>query len=404
MQNTTFTPAVHPICAIFPSMPDADMAALAESIRLNGLRHPITLYQGQILDGRHRYHACKAAGVEPRYQQFTGDDAGALALVIDENLKRRHLDISQRAMVAGRIDNYTHGGNRRAGVFQEANLPLENETPNPVSIKQAADDLGVSERSVKTAKSVIADADPDLIAAVDDGRVSVNDAYAEVKRVAAAPDKDKALEQRKRALDDVSEKGGTIAKSAKRQEQIARHAELAAAETPMPTGRYSVILADPPWRYEFSATTSRAIESHYPSMALDEICALPISDLAADDAVLYLWATAPKLREALAVMDAWGFEYKSNMVWVKRSIGMGYWARGRHEHLLIGVKGAFPAPPPDERPDSVIEAPRREHSQKPDEAYELLERLYPNEARLELFARTARFDWQAWGNEAYANK
>ena len=402
MQNTTFTPAIHPICAIFPAMPDTDMAALTESIRTNGLRHPITLYDGKILDGRHRHSACMLAGVEPRYAEFAGDDAAALALVIDENLKRRHLDISQRAMVAARAANLRVGRN-----WQPLHEPTQDysvNSQNKKSAEQVADDLSVGVQAVNRASTIQADADADLIAAVDDGRVSVNDAYAEVKRVAAAPDKDKALAQRKEALGDVSEKGGTIAKVTRRIEQKQRHAELAAADAPIPSGRYDVILADPPWRYEFSATASRAIESHYPSMALDEICALPIQDLAADDAVLYLWATAPKLREALAVMAAWGFEYKSNMVWVKRSIGMGYWARGRHEHLLIGVKGAFPAPPPDERPDSVIEAPRREHSQKPDEAYELLERLYPNMARLELFARNARFGWQAWGNEAYANK
>ena len=162
---------------------------------------------------------------------------------------------------------------------------------------------------------------------------------------------------------------------------------------------FPVLLADPPWRYDFSKSKTRAIENQYPTMELAEIMALPVQLWAADAAVLYLWATAPKLPEALAVMNAWGFTYKTNMVWVKHCIGMGYWARGRHEHILIGTKGNFPAPAAPDRPDSVIEAPRRKHSAKPHELYEVLELAYPDLPKLEIFARARREGWQAWGNE-----
>ena len=177
--------------------------------------------------------------------------------------------------------------------------------------------------------------------------------------------------------------------------------KLDAANTVLATGAqlYSVILADPPWKYDFSRSETRAIENQYPTMELEDIKSLPLSDLTGDAAVLYLWATAPKLPEALAVMDAWGFTYKTNMVWVKHNIGMGYWARGRHELILIGTKGDFPAPEAAERPDSVIEARRGQHSAKPDEVYEILERLYPGMARLEMFARSNRDGWQSWGSE-----
>src|SRR5262249_23037626 len=97
---------------------------------------------------------------------------------------------------------------------------------------------------------------------------------------------------------------------------------------------------------------------------------------------------------------AWGFEYKTGAVWAKDVIGLGHFVRGQHEHLLIATRGDFPCPLPGNRPSSVIQAPRREHSRKPDEAYELIERMYPELPKIELFARNSRRGWDAWGNQA----
>ena len=106
-----------------------------------------------------------------------------------------------------------------------------------------------------------------------------------------------------------------------------------------------------------------------------------------------------RLQQALDVVRAWGFEYKTNLVWVKPSIGLGSWARNRHELLLVGRRGSFGVPDPEDRPDSVIEAARGRHSQKPFCIYDLLERMYPDASKLELFARTNRPGWTSWGNE-----
>ena len=166
--------------------------------------------------------------------------------------------------------------------------------------------------------------------------------------------------------------------------------------------RYPVIYADPPWDYRlYSETTGsqRAAAEHYPTMTLDEICGLPVADVTTDDAVLFLWTTAPHLQESFDVLAAWGFEYRTNAVWVKHAQGLGFFVRGRHELLLIATKGDIPAPEPANRPNSVIGAPRREHSRKPDEAYELIERMYPELPKIELFARQTRPGWAAWGNE-----
>jgi N6-adenosine-specific RNA methylase IME4 len=161
---------------------------------------------------------------------------------------------------------------------------------------------------------------------------------------------------------------------------------------------FSVIYADPPWGYEHVETPElRQIENHYTTLSTEAICGYSDEVRAAEDAVLFLWATNPKLPEALRVMAAWGFEYRTNMVWVKDRAGMGYYVRGQHELLLIGKRGQLPVPAPSDRPSSVIEAPRQEHSAKPVEVYELIEAMYPGHGWRELFARMRRPGWSCWG-------
>jgi N6-adenosine-specific RNA methylase IME4 len=168
---------------------------------------------------------------------------------------------------------------------------------------------------------------------------------------------------------------------------------------PVPEGKYDVILADPPWRYDFAPAESSSIERHYPTRTVEEIIADPPDGAA--DAVLFLWATAPKLREALAVMEAWGFDYKTHAVWDKEKPGMGYWFLGQHELVLVGTRGKFSPPVTADRVPSVFRETRREHSRKPDVVYKWLERAFPRDrtGRVEMYARVERKDWTVWGNE-----
>jgi len=161
--------------------------------------------------------------------------------------------------------------------------------------------------------------------------------------------------------------------------------------------KYQVVYADPPWRYDFSKSDSRKIENQYPTMSTLEICAMRVPT--APDAVLFLWGTAPKLKDALAVMEAWGSEYKSHLIWDKVKIGMGYWARGQHELLLVGTKGKFPPPPAGMRIGSVIRIPRTIHSRKPAAIRDWITKWYPEMRRLELFARQRIRGWDVFGNE-----
>ncbi len=185
----------------------------------------------------------------------------------------------------------------------------------------------------------------------------------------------------------------------KAEQRAAREAELAARQTSLPTKKYGVIYADPEWKFEVYSERGmdRSADNHYPTSGTEFIAQRDVASISAEDAVLFLWATVPMLLDALVVMSSWGFEYKSQAVWVKDRIGTGYWFRNKHEILLVGTRGNIPAPAMGTQFASVIEAPVGKHSDKPIKAYELLELYFPNLPRIELNARIAREGWDAWG-------
>ena len=182
------------------------------------------------------------------------------------------------------------------------------------------------------------------------------------------------------------------------------HRQRRVAAMDWPAGQYGVLLSDCPWIYEAGAVPpDRSAERHYPPMTNDELCALAprVAEVTAPNAVHYMWSTSAQVVSggAAQVMREWGFDGRSTMVWVKDIMGTGYWARQRHEIILIGVKGDMPPPEEMLRQDSVITSARGAHSEKPVELYEVLERCYPGVPRLELFARgESRMGWARWGN------
>jgi N6-adenosine-specific RNA methylase IME4 len=374
----------HPVANIFPLVEGAEFDELVADIREHGLHEPIVVFEDKILDGRNRYRACEAAGIEPTFTVYTDDDP--VSYVVSLNLRRRHLDESQRAMVAAKLATLRLGDNQHS-----EGLPSG----------RGSELLNVGERSVARAREVREHGAPELVQAVEQGKVSVSAAAdiatqpIEEQREIVARGKREIL----RAAQQIRARKAEV----RRAERIERLAATCNQNTPFPSDRrYAVLYVDPPWHFEVyneESGSERAAGNHYPTMELAEICALPVAALAADTSALFLWTTAPHLQEAFQVLAAWGFEYKSNAVWVKDKLGLGYYVRNRHELLLIATRGNFPCPQPANRPSSVIEAPRREHSRKPDEAYEMIERMYPDLPRIELFARQARPGWDAWGNE-----
>ena len=171
-------------------------------------------------------------------------------------------------------------------------------------------------------------------------------------------------------------------------------------EQPNLDGIYRVIYADPPWQYnaDFMDKYGHA-KSHYSTMSIDELCDLPVADIRADDCVLFMWTTSPKLEQAFQVIKAWGFKYKTSFVWDKVKHNFGYYNSVRHEFLLIAGRGRS-TPDVKKLHDSVISIERsNKHSEKPEYFRELIDKLYPNGNRIELFARESVTGWETWGAE-----
>jgi N6-adenosine-specific RNA methylase IME4 len=182
----------------------------------------------------------------------------------------------------------------------------------------------------------------------------------------------------------------------------------------LPRGHFGVVLADPPWKFKVWAEDTgrdRSPDVHYDTMEMPEIAALPVEELVADDAVLFLWTAWPYLKHAFEIIDAWGFEYKTAAFdWMKAdarqidlfrddmtaTMGLGYWTRANSEPCLLATRGKPQRLSAGVR-QGIIE-PRREHSRKPDCVHERIERLVDG-AYLELFARQRRPGWTAWGLE-----
>jgi N6-adenosine-specific RNA methylase IME4 len=174
--------------------------------------------------------------------------------------------------------------------------------------------------------------------------------------------------------------------------------------------RFSTVLADPPWR--FVNRTGKVAPEHrrlsrYPTLTVEEICGLPVADHLEATAHCYLWVPNALLPEGLEVMRAWGFQYKSNLIWHKvrkdggsDGRGVGFYFRNVTEIILFGTRGRNARTlPPGRRQVNIIATRKREHSRKPDEQYELIESCSPG-AYLELFGRGIRKGWTVWGNQA----
>ena len=168
--------------------------------------------------------------------------------------------------------------------------------------------------------------------------------------------------------------------------------------------KYSIVYADPPWQYTSGdqhtfKTQRKVLGDHYPSMSLKEICNMPVSKMAAENSLLFMWVTSPLLEESFSVIRAWGFEYKTSMVWDKVKHNVGNYVSVRHEFLLIAARGT--APKPEQLVDSVYEEERTEHSRKPEYFRDFIDKIYPSGSRIELFARGELPEhWDSWGNEA----
>lgn len=436
---------------LIPALAAEERAGLERSILEEGVRDPVVVWGSTIVDGHNRYDICLGNNVDGEilecpavYRDFESKQAAKLWIVENQLEHRRNLRDRQRIKLAetkreliqaanpvGRPPKGEEETTQNFGEFSETRHDSETDS-------LIGEEAGVSREQVRKNSKVEEHGDQRILDRLDDGRFSTDQAYhaarvgkecGEETNSALWEQEDEdarvrfSVPQLKHLLKlaetnpdgttadlvELAESGvaasvqkahETRQREREKEERERRREELRAEReaAPMPERKYEIVYADPPWRYEHSKTESRAIENQYPTMGLDEIKAVKVP--ATENATLVMWATSPKLREALEVMEAWGFGYRTCMVWVKDKIGMGYYARQQHELVLIGRKGEPPVPEAENRPPSVFYSGRSQHSAKPESFYEVLETMYPRESKVELFARSARDGWDAWGNEA----
>ncbi|MCB1499730.1 MAG: hypothetical protein KDK07_08045 [Bauldia sp.] len=411
----------HPLANLFPLIEGEAFEDLVASIREDGFRsgEEIVLLEGKILDGRNRYRALEAlvaagelpaAEIEPTSWLFVKFESegldglfspeeiarGPLAYVLAKNLHRRHLTESQRAMIAAEIATLQVG---RPSSENRANLRDLNRA-------EAATLLGVSERSVTAAKSVVDQGAPEVVEAVRQGKASVSAAEA----IARLP-----VEEQRRIVESADPKAiKAAAKRIRAEEQAAKKERRQARERTLgelqaPTGRYGVIVEDYEWDFEVWSRDSgmdRHAANHYPVSAdahsAEEIVKRTADRLAVadDNCLLAMWATVPHLAIAIDVLRLRGFRYVSSYAWGKDRAGTGHWNRNKHEILLLGVKGEIPCPAAGTQWESLIMAPVGPHSAKPEAFLEMLEQYFPTLPKIELNARRRRPGWAAWGFDA----
>lgn len=424
----------HPYADLLPLIEGAEFAELVADVKANDVRDKIVVWDGAILDGRNRYRAAIEAGlIEPddgpdRQKYFTrfvpAVDGDPLAFVISKNLKRRHLDESQRAMVAARLANMRQGERTDIkAAAPSANLPKVDQPT-------AAKTLSISERALRSARKVQEHGAPELVRAVDRGRLAVSVAEKATK---LAPEV-----QRKIAAEAEAGNANAARSVVKKETRNDREAELAAKQRDLPAERVGLIYCDIPRHFNVRSDDTgmdRSPENHYPTMTFQQLIDLDVPSIAADDCILIFWSTAASLIDDIEIMAEWGFvtlrpreagklrrdflvegrwcvaekppggaqAYRSMQVWDKVKIGLGYWFRDRHEFILVGVRGNPVPPAPGTQDHSLFSEEKGEHSAKPDRVAEMIERLWPNIPKLELFARKARDPkkhWKTWGNQA----
>jgi ParB/RepB/Spo0J family partition protein len=338
-----------------------DVSGLAQSLQEVGLLHPIVVRpDGILIAGERRLHACKMLGLT---------EVPIRVVNIDEIAR------GEFAENAYRKD------------FLPSEIDAIRRELEPIEKAPAKERMTLGKVSLGSGKT------SDKIGAFAgiSGRT--------VEKIAAVVDAaEQAAEKYGRLLTDMDRTGRVngvykMLKNAQKAEAIRLE------PSPLPgNGPYRVIVADPPWATEKrSADPSHRMTVPYPGMCVADICAMPVASIAHDDCILWLWTTNANMRDAFAVIDAWGFELKTILTWVKQKMGLGDWLRGQTEHCLLAVRGK-PTVKLTNQTTALI-APATEHSRKPEEFYKLVETLCPAPRYCELFARQQRDGWDGHGDE-----
>jgi N6-adenosine-specific RNA methylase IME4/ParB-like chromosome segregation protein Spo0J len=352
-----------------------DIAALTASIADVGLlQPPVVTPAKRLIAGARRLQAVKRLGwaeVPVTVACNLEDACAALRAERDENTCRKDFLITEKVALGERLEDLEvraakrrqREGAQRGG---QAGGKLPQASDPGKTRDKVGEAVGLSGRTYERAKVV----------------------------VSAAKE---APEKYGRLVEDM-DRTGKVNGVYRRLQTLEAAEDIAREPPPLPQGPFRVLVVDPPWRYEKrAADVSHRGACPYPPLTTDEVGALPVPALAHTDCVLFLWVTNAFLRDAYRVLDAWGFQEKTVLTWVKDRLGVGDWLRGQTEHCILAVRG--PPVVTLTNQSTVLDAPRTEHSAKPEVFYQMVESLCPG-SKLELFARgVPRPGWVHWGNE-----
>jgi len=376
--------------ALIPPLTKEEKELLTNSILKEGCREPIILWGDTLIDGHNRYEICSQYEIPFKtIQKEFENREDCLVWIIKNQFGRRNLDTWQRTKLSLRLEDIIASKARenKLASLKQYQVPTVNQKsderiksdsrltdiPEPIKPITTNKELGkianVSHDTIAKAKKIQEKAKPEQIEKLEKGEASINQVYTEIK------------------------------KQEKREERVQKIVEISQGNEELKTDKkYPVIYADPPWKYEHCYDSADEIENHYPTMTIEQMCEMPVPEITTPDCILFMWTTAPKLEESFNVINAWGFNYRTNAVWDKQHIGMGYWFRGQHELLLVATKGSIPVP--EFKVSSVFSEKRTKHSKKPEYFREVIEKMFPEFSKIELFCREAKEGWDVWGNQS----
>jgi len=369
LEDVTINPEYE---AMVPPLTDEEYQRLKESIAEVGLYEKIIVNpELVILDGHHRFKACREKGVMPRFEVKRFDSkVDEEIYVIESNVIRRQLTDYNKTILAMKLEPmYAAKAKQRQEATQ---LKGRDREGKPVF---GGVQMNLTEKEKGQARDQAAKAVGLSPATYHRGKVILNKAN------------EKELEDFKKGI----KKAYTIYKNIETREKIEK-LENEVKNLPPIIGEYDVVVVDPPWDMEVLDQGSWRGGVDYPRMTVDEIKNIKIP--AKENCILWLWTTNTYLHEAFHVLEHWGFEYKSCLTWAKDKMGVGVWLRGQTEHCLLATKGK---PVWDLKGQTtLLLAPTRGHSIKPDEFYDLVDSLCYG-CKLDYFAREPREGWITYG-------
>ena len=331
MNNPAQDYPISDLSTIFPDMTPDEYEGLKASIRDEGLHDAITVWNGQILDGRHRYQACLELGVTPRFEHLP-DNVDPVGYVIARNVARRHLTTNLRAVIAGKLSQWSRPGGDRKSEAYHLRQNQYAKLHNGLDQREASWLLGVSPSLTRLACRVLADdspAIPEVRAAVERDQIKVSDAAKVI---------DQPGEVQEQALMTV-QRGEARTITAAVKAIVGRHPE--GTSRPQPAGPYRTIVVDPPWSAKDLDHAAEFTDQDLTegAMTIDDIAAMKLP--MADDAFVFLWTTQEHLPQALMVLEQWKLTYRFTMVWLKCG-GIQPPNSCRHdvEFVVVGSKGA----------------------------------------------------------------